>query len=243
VPVSARLLKPGESVLLVADKRAFQLRYPYVPSSKIVGQFRGHLDSGGETVAVQTADGGLIKQFRYDDDSPWPTAAQGIGRTLVLKEPAKNPDAAEPSQWLLSAKVGGTPGESGTGSDTFSGEPAKDTDGDGLADLFEFASGSDPENPNSRLIPTATIAAFEVNGVRANYFVFSYNHRVTVQGVKFTVEWSKDLKIWSATDSSLMPVGTVTNRDGTITETYRGASPVLISATQPLFYRLKVQQL
>src|SRR5262245_26101064 len=148
VPASARLLKPGESVVVVADKRAFAIRYPQIADSKVVGQFRGHLDSGGETIAIQAADGSIIKSFRYDDDPPWPVVRVG-GRSIVLNNPATNPNPAEPSNWSPSAREGGTPGESGVGADTFSGDPSKDTDGDGLTDFFEFASGSDAENPGS----------------------------------------------------------------------------------------------
>src|SRR5204863_90609 len=64
VPASARLLKPGESVVVVADRRAFSIRYPQVADTKVVGQFRGHLDSGGETIVIQAADGSVIKEFR-----------------------------------------------------------------------------------------------------------------------------------------------------------------------------------
>ena len=241
VPASARLLKPGESVVVVADKRGFSIRYPQVPSSKIVGQFRGHLDNAGESIAIRAADGSVIKEFRYDNDTPWPVVGEGDSRSLVLKDPATNPNAADPARWVLSANVGGTPGESGTGSDTFAGDPAKDTDGDGLIDIFEFASGSDPENPASGFFPSASIAPFVVNGVKGNYVTFEFRRRPTVRGVKFTIELSKDLRAWSLAESSLTVVGSRQNRDGTVTETYRGTTALLNNPDASLFYRLKVQ--
>jgi hypothetical protein len=241
-PTSARLLKPGESVVIVADKRAFAIRYPQVPSAKVVGQFRGNLDNGGETISIQMADGSVIKEFRYDDDAPWPSPGDAGGLSLVLKDPATNPNPADPARWSLSAKLGGTPGESGTGADLFVGDPAKDTDGDGLGDFFEFASGSDPENPGSGFFPVAAIAPFDVNGVKANYLTVELHRRPTARGVKFTIESSKDLKTWSPASPTLILVGARDNRDGTVTDTYRATAPLPNTASPALFLRVKVQQ-
>lgn len=241
VPVSARLLKPGESVVVVADKRAFSLRYAHVPTSRIAGQFRGRLDNAGETIAIQAADGSVIKEFQYDNNPPWPSLSDGDARSLVLKDPSTNPNAADPSQWILSARVVGTPGESGTGADTFVGDPAKDTDGDGLIDLFEFASGSDPENPASGFFPAASIAPFELNGVKANYVTFQFSRRPAARGAKFTLQMSRDLQTWSPADTGLTLVGSKENRDGTVTDTYRGNAPLTHNESASMFIRLMVQ--
>ncbi|MBM3836906.1 MAG: hypothetical protein FJ398_02890 [Verrucomicrobia bacterium] len=240
-PVSARLLKPGESVVLVADRRAFSIRYPQVPGSRIAGQFRGRLDNAGETIAIQAADGSMIKEFQYDNNTPWPPLSDGDTLSLVLKEPATNPNPADPSRWILSVRTGGTPGESGTGADIFVGDPAKDSDGDGLSDLFEFATGSDPENPASRFGPTAAVAPFEVNGVKASYVTLEFRRRPAARGVKFAVESSQDLHSWSAADSNLTLIGSKENRDGTVTDTYRANAALPNSANRTMFYRLKVQ--
>jgi hypothetical protein len=240
-PASARLLKPGESVVLAADKRAFSIRYPKVPSSKVIGQFRGRLDSGGETISLQAADGGMIKDFRYDDDAPWPVTDASGDRSLVLIDATTNPNHADPTRWILSARAGGTPGESGTGANTFAGNPSKDTDGDGLIDILEFAYGSDPENPTSAYFPVASIAPHEVNGVKANYLTLNFHRRPAVQGVKLIVESSKDLKTWSLADSTLTLASSRENSDGTVTDTYRGAEAWSEKSTSPLFLRLKVQ--
>jgi hypothetical protein len=241
VPASARLLKPGESVVIVADKRAFSIRYPHVATAKIVGQFRGHLDSGGETIAIQAANGGIIKEFRYDDDPPWPAVNVGDGRSIVLLDPVTNPDPAQPSHWSLCAREGGTPGESGDGAETFTGDPGKDTDGDGLTDFFEFASGSDPENSGSGFLPVAAVASLDVNGVTADYFIFAFHRSTTVRGAKFALETSTDLLTWARADATLTLVGSRQNPDGTVTDTYRGTAPVLNSPTQAFFLKLKVE--
>jgi len=238
-PTGARLLHPGESGVLVSDKRAFMIRYPYVEPRKILGQFRGHLDSGGETISLHAADGSLIKEFHYDNADPWPESA-GSGQSIVLKTLSANP--AEPSVWTLSAKSGGTPGESGLGSDTFFGDPANDSDGDGIPDLFEFFSGSDAENPGSSFLPSAEIAALNVNGKTDPYFEFHFCRRPGRQRLKMTIEQSSNLSHWASDLSTLVLAGSQTNRDGTITDTYRGTTPAKSNGQGSSFYRLKVQQ-
>ncbi|MBI4657586.1 MAG: CotH kinase family protein [Verrucomicrobia bacterium] len=241
VPPSVRLLKPGESVVLVADKRAFSIRYPQVPNWKIAGQFRGRLDNGGETLSIQAADGSVLQDFRYDDDAPWPAVGDGGGRSLVLKEPATNPKPADPPRWIVSVRTGGTPGESGSGSDVFAGDPVKDTDGDGLTDLFEFATGSDPENPGSGFPPAASITPIEVNGVTADYLTLSFRRRPTARGVAFALELSKDLRTWGSADSTLTLIGSRPNQDGTVTESFRSTSAFPNGSSPSMFFRLKVQ--
>ncbi len=239
-PAWARLLKPGASVVLAADKRALLLRYPHLSDTKIVGRFGGHIDNNGETLAIQAANGALITQFRYEVGSPWPASADGTGRSLVLKDPATNPNPADPLHWVLSAKVGGTPGESGIGADVFTGDFAADSDGDGLPDFFEFASGTDPENPGSGYFPSARIASLVVNGTESRYLTFSYQRRADTAGLGLGIEMSGDLQNWGPSDSDLILLRADENRDGTILETYRGTAPLLNNPTTSLFFRLRV---
>ena len=44
----------------------------------------------------------------YDDDSPWPSSADGNGSTIELKNP--NLDNEQPENWAASAEFG-TPGK------------------------------------------------------------------------------------------------------------------------------------
>lgn len=241
-PPWARLLKPGESVVLAADKRALLLRYPHLSNTKIVGRFGGHIDNNGESLALDAANGESISQFRYENSPPWPPADDGTGRSLVLKDPSTNPNPADPAHWLLSAKTGGTPGESGIGADAYSGDLYADSDGDGLTDFFEFASGSDPENPSSGYFPSARITPLVVDGTESNYLSFRYQRRPTAAGLTFSLEMSGDLKAWLPSDSNLTLLRSDENRDGTILETYRGTTPVLTTPATSMFYRLRVQQ-
>jgi len=226
------------------DPAAFAAAYG--SSIPFAGVFDGQLDNGGETLTLfkpgATPDQDIvIARVRYDDDPPWPAVGIGGGRSIVLIDPATNPDPAAFANWILSAREGGTPGVSGSGTDTFTGDPGTDTDGDGLTDFFEFASGSDPENPGSANLPVAAVASLDVNGVTADYFTFAFHRSPTVRGAKFTLETTSDLLTWTRADSTLTLVGSRQNPDGTATDTYRGTAPVLNSPTPAFFLMLKVE--
>lgn len=242
LPTTRQLLQPGETTLLVADPRAFSQRYPNIPATRIAGQFLGQLDNGGEPLRVEAADGSVIQQLTYDDRTPWPFLADGSGRSLVLAKPNSNPNPADPFNWLPSAKSGGTPGTFGAGEDIFLGVAGTDSDGDGLSDLFEFATGSDPENGGSAFYPTVRRSTLEVNGTSSRYLVFEYRRSSTAKGVQFHVESTSDLRTWLPVNTELSPVASQDNGDGTISETLRSTSPLNGSQAPTLYLRLKVSE-
>ena len=93
------LLAPGAFITLRPDTSPGPLRYS------------GRLDNGGETLTLNDAAGTELESFRYDDESPWPLGADGLGRSLVRLNPG-NDDPSEPFAWRLSAEQGGNPGSS-----------------------------------------------------------------------------------------------------------------------------------
>ncbi len=240
-PTSSRMLKPGESGVLVRDVRAFSIRYPQVPLARVLGQLRGRLDNGGETIGLTAADGSVIKEFRYDNVPPWPVIGESGGQSLVLRDPAANPDLSQPSSWAVSAKTGGTPGSSGLGADTFGGDPRRDSDGDGVIDLFEFVSGSDPENPGSRFPIAGTLRVWSLNGADEKFFSFDLTRALGVRGVTTILEVSKDLGSWGSASAGLELASSRTNADGTVTDTYRTLVPVPKSGISSLFFRVLVR--
>ena len=242
LPTTRQLLQPGETTLLVADSRAFSQRYPNVPTTRIAGQFLGQLDNAGEALRIEAADGSVIQQLTYDDRTPWPFLADGSGRSLVLSKPNSNPNPADPFNWLPSAKSGGTPGSFGAGEDIFLGVAGDDSDGDGLSDLFEFATGSDPENDGSAFYPTVRRSTLEVNGTPNRYLVFEYRRSTTAKSVQFQVEFTPDLRTWLPVNTELSPVASQDNGDGTVTETLRSTTPLNGSQAPSLYLRLKVSE-
>ena len=74
----------------------------------VVGrQYDGGLSGGGETVSLLNVDGDVVDVVTYDDSTPWPTAPDGDGFTLSLRDPSLDNSLA--SSWVASAQLGGTP--------------------------------------------------------------------------------------------------------------------------------------
>lgn len=100
-------LAPGEYAVLVRNFTAFDLRYP--GGIRILGQYAGSLDNGGETLRIESATGQVIVEVDYDDGDGWPIAADGFGRSLVSLTGPEELDRA--SSWRASTAIGGSPGE------------------------------------------------------------------------------------------------------------------------------------
>jgi hypothetical protein len=103
-------LAAGERILIVNSIAFFEAEHG--AALPIAGEFQNltKLSNSGEQIALLAADGSAIRDFRYRDDLPWPTAADGLGYSLVLINAATNPDHALPSSWRSSVAVGGNPG-------------------------------------------------------------------------------------------------------------------------------------
>ena len=99
------VLAPGEFHLLVANEWAFLGAFPDAPAR---GEYSDSLSNGGEKVTLKDREGGTIVSVDYDDEDFWPLSADGYGRSLVLADPAGDPD--RPLTWRASAEIHGSPG-------------------------------------------------------------------------------------------------------------------------------------
>ncbi|NLH74582.1 MAG: hypothetical protein GX456_16155 [Verrucomicrobia bacterium] len=101
------LLDPGDRVLLVKNRAAFQARYP--GTGQIAGEFTGSLDNAGDRITLYGPLGELVWDIVYGD--AWAPLADGFGFSLVLADESVAPEqVSEQSSWRLSAVVGGSPG-------------------------------------------------------------------------------------------------------------------------------------
>jgi hypothetical protein len=234
-------LSPGGRIVVAANLNAFLLRYGNNPAVRVASSFSGSLANEGEPITLVAANQAIIAEFTYGNIEPWPVDAHGgTGYSLVLNNPAPNLTSVyynNGANWRSSGTFNGTPGQSnGT---TFLGSPSGDTDGDGLSDYFEYATGSNMGSPGSFNLPVAGVAAYTVDDVTSNYLKFDYRRNLSADGVNYTVQSSADLTTWSSDSSAVVYVGTHNNGDGTATVTYRAAAPM--SAGQPkMFLRLSV---
>jgi len=93
-------------VVLASNSEKFQELYGFAP----FGEYSGKLDNGGERITFVSSSGDTILNFKYDDSSPWPVEADGLGYTLVSKSINGTGDPDSASYWAVSGQLRGSPG-------------------------------------------------------------------------------------------------------------------------------------
>jgi hypothetical protein len=236
------VLEPGQVVLVVRNRAAFELRYgtglPVAgewgdPLAADGGQ---NLSNAGERIRVVAANGSVIRNFIYDDAGAWPVEADGDGPSLELASPFGLPDHALAASWVASAAAAGTPGTGGSYYDFWAGSrfsaedledpsvsgPEADPDGDGLKNLIELAFGGDPFAPSLDRLPRVERQQLEVQGQTDDYLTVTFIRMPGLPGFVIRPQFGEDLRSWSNA-SALMT--TVANADGSETVTYRDLVP------------------
>ena len=243
---SGTSLAPGARALIVRDSAAFSVAFPGVSGSLILGTFQNNtsLDNGGEQLQLLNSTGGVIKDFSYNDNAPWPTGPDGNGPALVLLHPELNPDPSIGANWRESANAGGDPGSTDTLSYTNwaalygISDPlgTADPDGDGLTNLMEYALGADPLSISLGVLPTAGTQSLSVGGILGTYLTLTYTRVIGRDDVAYTVEYSNNLQ--AAWIPATLESGPTFNNNGTETLTYRAPLPLASETKQ--FLHLKM---
>ena len=103
-------LAPGERAVVVRNSAAFAIRYG--DDIRVLGQWSGGLNNGGEDVELTGGDQNVIMSVNYQDNDPWYNATDGHGFSLVLDQPGITPEAelGKYYSWRASTELGGTPG-------------------------------------------------------------------------------------------------------------------------------------
>lgn len=245
-------LAPGEQVIVVKDKTAFEARYG--SGHSIAGEFSSKFSNGGELVRLAYGDGNtagnLIRSFTYADLAPWPVDADGTGPSMVLIDPWSVPDHNVGSNWRASHVSGGQPSEVDSWNYTAwlgvhsisASQPDDDPDCDGLGHLVEYFLGTDPNVPSLDKVPTATMETLNPGSGDADYYVLTFQHNLNAEDVTFLVQESTDLSLWNTGDTPAMVDSTPL---GSALETlrYRSAHPVVNYPDGKLFMRVKVTEL
>ena len=107
-------LGPGEFVLVVGNRAAFESRYGAGLSANIAGEYAGKLSNNGENISLIDLWNGTVAEFAYNDGRGWPLSAAGGGHSLV---PLISALPGEPEgslnyggNWRASTYIGGSPG-------------------------------------------------------------------------------------------------------------------------------------
>ena len=229
-----RILAPGEFAVVAGSAAAFASLYPGVTAEGSYQTEGGNrFADGGEQVELVGAGGETIASFRYDNSTPWPTEADGQGKSLVLIAPQTNPDPNLPENWRASTTAKGTPGageESGglaqwqTANNIV--DLAADEDGDGLSNLLEYALGTAPRLSNAA--PTSA-------GTAGSAPTFGYQRNQVATDVAFTIEASTNLIEWSL--AATTQLSSTPNGDGTLVVVVR-----IDSQQAALYYRMRVSR-
>lgn len=101
-----RTLQPGAFLVLTEDDYQFRIFHPANSFSR--GDLGFGLDNDWDVIRLYRPDGSEGFKVSYQDAAPWPSEADGTGRTLQLSSPTADPSL--PASWKLSADAGGTPG-------------------------------------------------------------------------------------------------------------------------------------
>jgi hypothetical protein len=97
-------LEPGEVVLIVEDFDAFQARYD-TRGMRILGEYKGKLDNGGEALLLEDALGEVIAGFEYSDS--WYPLTDGQGLSLEIVDAGAAPESwSQPASWRAGQQLG-----------------------------------------------------------------------------------------------------------------------------------------
>ena len=97
-------LEPGEVVLIVEDIEAFETRYD-TRGMRILGEYEGKLDNGGEALLLEDALGEVIAGFEYSDS--WYPLTDGQGLSLEIVDVGAALESwALPASWRAGQQFG-----------------------------------------------------------------------------------------------------------------------------------------
>lgn len=221
------LLRPGGRAVVARHSEAFQERYGTAVTPVAYWLYGGLADSG-ETVTLLSRDGLVLDRVEYKTGGSWPKSADGKGASLnrtsfgplAVRTPwqaaAPTPGRACYWEWLdlrgLSA-------------------PEADDDGDGVANLIEYYTGADPQNPADRGLSDMTGFEAGHEGIR-----IAYRQAVGREDVWASLQASEDLAEWFDIDAPYLDVENV--GDGYLWTLE--LPPEAFEAYRSRFFRLRV---
>lgn len=221
-------LPAGNRLLLVRNLAAFTERYPSVGSTSIIGEYAGRLSNDGERILF-TAPSGTLHDFVYNDQIPWPTAADGDGPSMILVDPFSVPNHGVGSNWRASLGIGGVP--AGSDSESFASWKAArgiiddlaDPDGDQLNNFGEFAMGTAYDShsgPQFPILYPITIGPNTHIGIDVRLSL------AAMDDAELFFELSNDLNTWGDATSDFTVVAHTYHGDGTVTLGFQATNPL-----------------
>jgi len=237
-------LDANSTLLVVAtNPAAFRSKYNVPTNVQIFGPYDGQLQDSGENLELQAPDNPntngvpyvAVDAVRYNDQAPWPPAADGSGMSLQRLPAAGYGN--EPTNWIAAAP---TPGQAaGTGDSDHDGLPDAweqehgtfvfisdadaDPDRDGLKNWEEYVSGTHPNDPTSTLRFRQILVD---GGDVVLQFLAVSNRTYTVLHKPWLsqVEWDTLADVPAVTDSGVVSITNTLGDSGT--QLYRLVTPM-----------------
>ncbi|MGC3961302.1 MAG: lamin tail domain-containing protein [Verrucomicrobiota bacterium] len=97
-------IAPGQFLVIAKDPVSAQSFY----GGAFLGPYTGKLANSGGMLRLKNELGGILLEINYDNQAPWPVAADGAGHSLVLNRPSYGENDAR--AWSASDVMGGSPG-------------------------------------------------------------------------------------------------------------------------------------
>lgn len=245
---SIAALAPGERAIVVRNLAAFTARYGATAAARIAGVWEtgDSLANGGEEIKLSFGSGTAVREFTYDDNAPWPAAADGDGYPLVLVAPWTIPDHSQPQNWRAGKSFDGAPnvydGERFAAWLTANSQtgPLDDSDEDGLQNLLEYALGTSPAEAVRSALPVASVELADTIEGPQPFLTITGTFRRDADDVLLIPERSTDLSAWDGSSDEIVPVSSQDQPGGLTQRKWRSAHPW--NAARREYLRVRIQQ-
>ena len=227
-----QFLSPSESAFIVKSTPVF--REHFGEEARIIGEFKGSLNNGGETLQLIDAKRENIAAFKYNDVQPWPTEAGGLGSGLTLIKGDQSPN--DPKSWVGIPPLSGLTDNTIAPHRPLNGE--EDSDRDGLSALLEYALGTSDLDPLSGPDAISYSAEPLPDGpAQVLYFFIRFQRNPEARSTFIVAELSHDLTrpSWETTELTSVP----DDPEAPHWTTMRSSEPILQS--QQAFIRIRAE--
>ena len=238
-------IQPGQSVVVVKRIRAFRARYG--DSVQVIGEYSGNLNNNYEELILRDSSDQTILDFNYFGN--WYESTDGKGHSLNIVDTNRGPVFwSAKDGWRPSKSIHGSPGKNSDPYfswvwDNFSDSAAidssisgelEDPDNDNLANIAEYALGTDPTSHDQGYFHSVA------DEDSKKFMILTHTMNGSATDVEMVLERSSDLKTWNTVDPLSENYIYTELKNGTQQRTTIDNIPISLGVRR--FYRLVVRR-